>query len=136
MIVLYIVPAIIVFFLAVILIRAALFRPHPELTPSKEKVELDEKRIVNDMVEMIRCKTVSYNDESLIDKDEFRKFQDLLPKLYPKVHETCPREFVGVNGMLYRWKGKTADDPVVLMAHYDVVPIEESLGTSRHLKEL
>lgn len=127
MIILYIVLAVIVLFLAVLLIRAAMFRPHPELTPSKEKVELDEKRIVNDMVEMIRCKTVSYNDESLIDKDEFRKFQDLLPKLYPKVHETCPREFVGVNGMLYRWKGKTADDPVVLMAHYDVVPIEESL---------
>ena len=127
MIVLYIVLAVIVIFLAVILIRAALFRPHPELVPSGEKVELDEKKIVNDMVEMIRCKTVSYNDESLIDKEEFRKFQDLLPKLYPKVHEICPREFVGVNGMLYRWKGKKPEDPVVLMAHYDVVPVEEAL---------
>ena len=127
MIVLYIVLAVIVIFLAVILIRAALFRPHPELVPSGEKVELDEKKIVNDMVEMIRCKTVSYNDESLIDKEEFRKFQDLLPKLYPKVHETCPREFVGVNGMMYHWKGKKPEDPVVLMAHYDVVPVEEAL---------
>ena len=127
MIVLYIVLAVIVIFLAVLLIRAALFRPHPELIPSGEKVELDEKKIVNDMVEMIRCKTVSYNDESLIDKEEFRKFQDLLPKLYPKVHETCPREFVGVNGMMYHWKGKKPEDPVVLMAHYDVVPVEEAL---------
>ena len=55
MIVLYIVLAVIVIFLAVLLIRAALFRPHPELIPSGEKVELDEKKIVNDMVEMIRC---------------------------------------------------------------------------------
>ena len=106
MIVLYILLAVIAFFLAVLLVRAAMFRPYAELKPSEEKVELDEKKIVSDMVEMIRCKTVSYNDESLIDKAEFKKFQDLLPKLYPKVHETCPREFAGVNGMLYRWKGK------------------------------
>ena len=127
MIVLYVILAVIVVFLAVLLIRAALFRPHEELRPSGEKVELDEEKIVKDMVEMIRCKTVSYNDESMIDKAEFKKFQDLLPKLYPKVHENCPREFVGVNGMLYHWKGKKAEEPVVLMAHYDVVPVEESL---------
>ena len=127
MIILYILLAVIVLFLAVLLVRAAMFRPHAELKPSEEKVALDEKKIVEDMVEMIRCKTVSYNDESLIDQEEFRKFQDLLPKLYPKVHETCTREFAGVNGMLYRWKGKTADEPVVLMSHYDVVPVEESL---------
>lgn len=80
MIVLYVILAVIVVFLAVLLIRAALFRPHEELRPSGEKVELDEEKIVKDMVEMIRCKTVSYNDESMIDKAEFKKFQDLLPK--------------------------------------------------------
>ena len=127
MIVLYILLAVIVLFFAVLLIRAAMFRPRAELTPSKEKIELEENRIVSDLAEMIRCKTVSYNDESMIDKEEFRKFQELLEKLYPKVHETCPREFVGVNGMLYRWKGKSADAPVVLMSHYDVVPVEDSL---------
>ncbi len=127
MIPLYILLAAVVLFLAVLLIRAAMFRPYKELDPSDEKVEPDEKKIVSDLVEMIRCKTISYNDERLIDKAEFGKFQDLLPKLYPKVHAVCPREFVGVNGMLYRWKGKTSDAPAVLMAHYDVVPAEESL---------
>ena len=104
-----------------------MFKPLPEPVPSQEKVNLDRDRIVKDMVEMIRCKTVSYNDESLIDTEEFRKFQDLLPQLYPLVHGKCSREFVGVNGMLYHWKGKTPDEPVVLMSHYDVVPVEESL---------
>ena len=127
MIILYVIVAVIVLFLAVLLIRAAMYKPYDELKPSGEKVILNEEKIVSDMVEMIRCKTVSYNDEKLINKEEFRKFQELLPKLYPLVHGICPREFVGVNGMLYHWKGKTSEEPVVLMSHYDVVPVEESL---------
>ena len=112
MILLWILLAAVILFLAVLLVRAAMFVPKEEIKASGSPVELDEKKIVNDMVEMIRCKTISYNDESLIDKKEFQKFQELLPKLYPKVHAACPREFVGVNGMLYHWKGKTEKEPV------------------------
>lgn len=126
MIILWIVLAVIVLFLGILLLRAAMFVPKEEVKASGSPIALDEKKIVDDMVEMIRCKTVSYNDESLIDKDEFVKFQNLLPRLYPSVHDTCTREFVGENGMLYRWKGKTEKEPVVFMSHYDVVPAEES----------
>lgn len=114
-----------ILFIAVILIRAARFTPKPQPTPSTERVTLDEDRIVKDMQQMIRCKTVSYHDDSLVDKAEFEKFQELLPQLYPRIHEHCTRKFLGVNGMLYHWKGKTSEEPVVLMAHYDVVPVEE-----------
>ncbi len=124
--ILWIILALIVLWLAVVLVRAAMYKPKPELIPSEKKVELNEGRIVSDMQELIRCKTVSYNDDEMIDKEEFKKFQDLLPKLYPKVHETCERSFHGVNGMLYHWKGKKGDAPTVLMSHYDVVPVEES----------
>jgi carboxypeptidase PM20D1 len=124
--ILWMVLGIIVVWLAVVLVRAAMYKPKPELVPSQEKVELDEERIVADMQELVRCKTVSYNDDAMIDKEEFKKFQDLLPRLYPKVHETCERTFHGVNGMLYHWKGKKSDAPAVLMSHYDVVPVEES----------
>ena len=120
------IAAVLIVFLAVILIRAARFKPKAELTSSLEEVFLDEGRIVWDMQEMIRCKTVSYNDPSLIDQKEFEKFQKLLPKLYPSVHETCERIMLGVNGMLYCWKGRKDGNPVVLMSHYDVVPVEES----------
>lgn len=118
--------AVVLVFFAVILIRAARFKPKAELTSSLEDVFLDESRIVWDMQEMIRCKTISYNDESLVDQKEFEKFQKLLPKLYPSVHETCERIMLGVNGMLYCWKGRKEGNPIVLMSHYDVVPVEES----------
>lgn len=118
--------ALVLVFVAVLLVRAAMFKPRKELVPSGETVELNEEKIVADMQEMIRCKTISYNDETLIDQAEFQEFRELLPKLYPHIHETCERKFLGVNGMLYHWKGKETGDPVVLMAHYDVVPVEES----------
>ncbi len=126
MIVLWIILALVVIWVAVILVRAAMFNPRPEMTPSEEKIELEEEKIVSDMQQMIRCKTISYYDDSLIDKAEFKKFQDLLPQLFPQVHTTCERQFIGVNGMLYHWKGKGNADPVVLMSHYDVVPVEEA----------
>lgn len=126
MIILWIVLAVIAVFLVILLARAAAFKPKEEIKPSGEKPELDEQKIVEHMAEMIRCRTISYNDEKLIEQKEFEKFRELLPVLYPKVHETCRREFAGINGMLYHWNGKSEEKPVVLMSHYDVVPVEES----------
>ena len=123
--ILWIILGLAAMFLTVILVRTALFRPKEGFQPSGAKVELCEEKITADMAEMIRCKTISYRDKSLIDEAEFEKFRQLLPKLFPKVHEVCEREFVGATGMLYHWKGKSDKDPVVLMAHYDVVPVEE-----------
>ena len=51
----------------------------------------------------------------------------LLEELYPLTHARLERERIGELGVLLRWAG--ADpvlDPVVLMAHFDVVPVDES----------
>lgn len=125
-IILWILLAAVVAFLAVIFVRAAMFKPKPERKSSGKQVIVNEEKTVQDMVEMIRCKTVSYNDVSLLDKAEFKKFQELLPKIHPEIHSRLSCQFIGVNGMLYHWKGKKEGRPVVLMSHYDVVPVEES----------
>ena len=122
----WIILAAIVVFVGILLVRTAQFKPLPEPERSQEKVALNEEKIVADMQELIRCKTVSYDDTSLIDEGEFLKFRQLLPQLYPNIHEHCEFGMMGVNGLLYLWKGKTDKDPVILMAHYDVVPVEES----------
>ena len=111
-------------FVAVLLVRAAMFQPKDELVPAGDEISLDREKIVSDMQQLIQCKTISYNDEALVDKAEFEKFQNLLPSLYPKVHEVCTLTHLGVNGLVYRWKGKQEGDPTVLMSHYDVVPVE------------
>ncbi len=59
--------------------------------------------------------------------EPFERFVTLLEELYPLTHERLTRERVTEFGLLFRWEGAAKDrDPLVLMAHYDVVPVEES----------
>src|SRR5690606_24191391 len=41
-------------------------------------------------------------------------------------HATLEREKITELGILYRWPGATSEDPLILMAHYDVVPVDET----------
>ncbi|RZS64037.1 carboxypeptidase PM20D1 [Agromyces ramosus] len=79
------------------------------------------------LARMVQLPTVSADLEQrgLADFDRFR---DLLAELYPLVHEHLAFEQVTDLGLLYRWPGRGDGDPVVLMAHYDVVPAVEADG--------
>ena len=113
-------------FVAVILFRTLQFKPMPVAPANGENIQLNEEKIVADMQEMIRCKTISYNDESLIDRAEYAKFEALLKESFPQIHGACEFTKVGKTGLLYRLPGKSDAKPSVMMAHYDVVPIEEA----------
>lgn len=119
------IAALLVILVAVILIRAALFRPQEMPEAAACPVTLNEDKIVADMVDMIRCRTVSNRDEALVDRREFTKFQDLLKERFPLVHQSCSLEKIGKTGLLYCLKGENSSQPTVFMAHYDVVPVEE-----------
>ena len=111
--------------IAVIVVRTLRFVPKAGEPVEDVPVTLDREKIVRDMQDMIRCKTVSYQDETLIDRAEFEKFHTLLAERFPLVHQAAKLEKVGKTGLLYTVKGKADEKPSVLMAHYDVVPVEE-----------
>jgi len=115
-----------VVFLAVILVRTMNFKPAPVKSVTAEKIYLNDEKIVADMVDMIRCKTVSYNDDSLADREEFSKFEALLKERFPEIHKACTLVKIGKTGLLYHLPGKSDEKPSVMMAHYDVVPVEEA----------
>ncbi|HHU90717.1 MAG TPA: M20/M25/M40 family metallo-hydrolase [Clostridiaceae bacterium] len=115
----------IIVFLAVILIRAAVFKPMEEITEKSEIPKIDKDKVIRDLADMIRCKTISYINDELADKKEFERFQNLLVERFPEFHQACSRKLIGKSGILYHWKGNASDKPVVLMAHYDVVPADE-----------
>ena len=116
--------------LAVILIRTLRFQPKIQEAVLEAPVELDEEKIVRDMQDMIRCKTVSYRDESLTDWEEFEKFRRLLAERFPLIHQACSLQRIGKTGLLYKLPGLASDHVSVCMAHYDVVPVQED-GWSR-----
>lgn len=108
----------------VVLARAALYRPAPELRADSDEVFVDYDHVVESLREMIRCKTVSSADPEREDAAEFDKFRAYLKERYPKLAENCSPERIGRCGVLYTWRGKSAERPTVLMAHYDVVPAD------------
>jgi len=121
----YIIFAIIGLFFAVILIRAACFNPKKQAACDPAPVEFDKDASVEALAQLVRCRTVSYNDPTLEDEGEFEKLIDLLPKLYPHVFASCSFTRLPDRALLFKWPGKQAGDPAVMMAHYDVVPVNE-----------
>ena len=55
---------------------------------------------------------------------DFGRFQDFLEQTFPAVHGGMERVMIKGNTPLYRWSGTDGDlQPVLLAAHYDVVPV-------------
>ena len=121
----YIIAGVIAAFLGVILLRAAMFRPKEQPVAPVEAVDFDREAAVSALQTLIRCKTISYNDPALEDDGEFEKLIAALPGLYPRVFDVCSVSRLPDRGLLFRWPGKSDGDPSVMMAHYDVVPVDE-----------
>ena len=121
----YLILAVLVAFIAVVAVRTIRFRPKPQPEVTKEEIAFNRDAAVDSLAQLVRCKTVSYNDHSLEDEGEFQKLISLLPTLYPNVFGTCTFQQLPDRALLLRWPGKQAGDPAVMMAHYDVVPVNE-----------
>lgn len=125
MIVLYIALGLLALFLAVVAVRTALFTPPKAQLQTLEAVEFDRERAVKNLQTLVQCKTISRYDHALEDEAEFQKLIGALPELYPEVFRVCSLTELPDRALLFKWPGKTAGDPAVLMAHYDVVPVDE-----------
>jgi len=126
MIYFWIILAVVVVFLGVILIRTLNFKPKAQPKITDEEISFDTEKAVENLRELVRCKTVSYRDKSLEDNVEFDKLISKLPSLYPNVFKVCEYTELSDRGLLFKWEGKAHDKPTVLMAHYDVVPVDEN----------
>ncbi|MGY1635354.1 M20/M25/M40 family metallo-hydrolase [Geodermatophilus sp. SYSU D00742] len=103
--------------------RVARFRP-PEVTaPPADLDGLDADAAAARLAELVRIPTVSSRDPGEVDAAAFERFRDRLTELYPRTAATLEREVLGDGALLYRWRSGTDRPPLVLMAHYDVVPV-------------
>lgn len=74
---------------------------------------------------LLRIPTISRLDLENVDWAQFERFVAVLPELYPGLHSTLTREIVAGHSLLYRWVGRSAKAPTLLLAHYDVVAASE-----------
>ena len=111
---------------AVLCIRAARFKPEAGAGAAPTPVAVDTEGAVQRLAQLVRIPTVSNYDAEKFDETQFEGFREKLRELYPRVHAMCPPVRIAHTGMLFRWKGKSSAAPVVLMAHYDVVPVDEA----------
>ena len=116
---------------AILLLRAACFQPKPQKPLDNTSVTFDREAAVTALQKLVQCKTISYNDPAMEDDGEFKKLIAMLPALYPRVFEICSFRELPDRGILMRWPGKSEKAPSVMMAHYDVVPVNEESWDKR-----
>jgi carboxypeptidase PM20D1 len=111
--------------ISIVLIRTILMTskqiPPSERTP----VSFSRQEAADRMASSIRFRTISHSDPSQNEISEFKSFIEFLEESYPRLHSTLEREVVGDYSLLYTWRGKDPGlKPILLYAHYDVVPVE------------
>jgi carboxypeptidase PM20D1 len=121
---LFILLAVIVL-ISIVLINTFRFTSKQKEIASQPAPEVSSDALAH-FTEAIHYKTISYSDSSKLDTAHFLGFHRYLKKTYPLVHEKLLLEKVAQYSLLYKWEGKNSQlNPIVLMAHQDVVPVEE-----------
>ena len=85
--------------------------------------DLNCQKAYNDLSEIIKCKTISYINQDEMDINEFKKLHNILNKNFPLVFKNSKVEIINEASILYYIEGSDKTlDPILLMAHIDVVP--------------
>lgn len=129
--ILVIIIALILFLLAFILIKTMIFARKSTTTTISFKYGVprfsqDPQILAEHLSSVIKIETISHEDAKEDVKENFETLQGLLAKTYPLTHKTLTKELVDGHTMIFTWEGKDASlNPVVFMAHQDVVPADE-----------
>ena len=111
------VVAILVILLLAAVIRTALMKTKKaDYVPNPDPKRTDE--YVKKLSEMVQYETISKRGE--VNTEKFLGFHKVLEKLFPTVHEKLEKTEIDGN-LLFKWKGKSSDKPILIMSHQDVV---------------
>ena len=117
---LLLIPALLVLLLLIAVVRTLLM---PNKRSDYAAPEADGKAMLlaQKLSKMIQYDTTSH--ANVHEEEKFLGFHKVLEELFPLVHEKLERTVIDGN-LLYYWKGKSSEKPILLMSHQDVVPAE------------
>ncbi len=110
--------------LCVLIVRAVSMKRKPAALQEAFTASFDEDAALDRFCQAVRLKTV-WPRQGEIDYTQFDAFLPLLQSMYPAFFAQLEVNRVNTYGILLKWKGKSSEQPIVLMAHYDVVAAEK-----------
>jgi carboxypeptidase PM20D1 len=111
----------------VMAVRTIQFVPSPSDTAAATQLpSVNDSMLAQHLAGAIRIPTVSYQD-SAPRRAALTALHAYLASIFPRAHATLAHEVVGDASLLFKWVGTdTTLEPIVMMAHLDVVPVEPS----------
>jgi carboxypeptidase PM20D1 len=109
----------------VVTLRTIRFRPTQSDTGSiPPLISKNDSALAEHLAGAIRIRTVSYQD-STPRRAALAELHTYLASIFPRTHAALRREVVGDSNLLFTWPGAdTTLEPIVMMGHLDVVPVE------------
>ena len=127
MIVLYCILGVLFILIAVMALNTWVKKPAKKQDFVPPKSDIDEAKASQHLSGMIKHKTVTSGTMEGFDEKAFLGLHKYLEKTYPLVHKTLEKQVVNKYSLIYKWKGSGSEKkPILLMAHQDVVPVEQS----------
>jgi carboxypeptidase PM20D1 len=122
---LLILAAVVIFPVAVLFIKTALFaKPNHKVAPL-QPIAVDNEALAQKLAEGIRCRTISYDDPDKFDHHAFYQLRVVVESSFPFVQRFLERHEMGTDSLVYIWRGSRPDlNAIILMGHLDVVPVD------------
>ena len=116
--------ALVVLLVAVLLFNTFRITATAEESVEQLKVPVNTEQITARMAQAIRFRTVSTGNEATQQYTAFRDFVAWVKQTYLQVHDAMSLQMIAEHTILLKWQGsKPTLKPILLAAHYDVVPV-------------
>ncbi|HSR39401.1 MAG TPA: M20/M25/M40 family metallo-hydrolase, partial [Phnomibacter sp.] len=110
--------------LSAVLVVKTVTAPKATFTTAQPLPALPDSAVAH-LQQAIQSATISWGETKPIDTAAFRQFDVFLHQSYPLIHQRLSRMVFGEFSYLYKWQGTDSTlNPIILMGHYDVVPVE------------
>ena len=113
--------------LVVLIANTALLKSRQIAFEPAARIDVDPNQAVVRLAGAVQFKTVSSADDAKLNEDQFLALHRHLQASFPLVHARLKREVVNDLTLLYTWEGSDrVRQPGLLMAHMDVVPVDDA----------
>lgn len=113
--------------LVVLVFNTLRSKPWPVAAANSNPPPMPDSAVAH-LSQAVQIPTISINDTAAIDTAAFIKFGQFVQQAYPQINTHLTKTMVDGLNFVFEWKGQDAAlAPVILMGHYDVVPVEAAV---------